>query len=135
MADMFRVKDRGKSLAVATVFPYLGPALGPIVGGAVSQHVSWPWLFWALFVFDAAVVLIAWLVVKESYTLVLLQRSDHIHPAAATLLGDQLRPALLRPIRLLLRRPIVPILSVVMGAQFGIYSLALSIYATIFIDN
>jgi MFS family permease len=135
MADMFRAKDRGKSLAVATVFPYLGPALGPIVGGAVSQHVSWPWLFWVLSIFDAAVVMVGWVVVKESYTPVLVRRLNQSDAAATTSLVCKLRPALLRPIRLLLTRPIVPLLSLVMGAQFGIYTLALSIYATIFIDN
>ena len=53
---MFHQKDRGKSLAIASMFPYLGPALGPIVGGIVSQYVSWPWLFWVMSIFDAVVV-------------------------------------------------------------------------------
>lgn len=45
MADMYRKEDRGKSLAIATFVPYLGPALGPIIGGAITQKLDWPWLF------------------------------------------------------------------------------------------
>lgn len=135
MADMFRPEHRGRSLAVATVIPYLGPALGPIVGGVMSQHVSWPWLFWVLSIFDFAVVVVGWVVVKESYMPVLLCRLGKDDAVTANTLWTKLRPAFVRPFRLLITRPVVPLLSLVMAVQFGTYTLALSIYATIFIEE
>ncbi|GAB1319251.1 hypothetical protein MFIFM68171_09461 [Madurella fahalii] len=40
MADMYREESRGKSLAIASFPPYLCPALGPILGVLVTQHVE-----------------------------------------------------------------------------------------------
>ncbi|GKT82406.1 major facilitator superfamily transporter [Colletotrichum tofieldiae] len=67
MADMYRKEDRGKSLAIATFVPYLGPALGPIVGGAITQKLGWPWLFWMLSIFNAFIWAIGLVFVRESY--------------------------------------------------------------------
>ena len=74
MTDMFHEKDRGKSLAIASLFPYLGPALGPILGGLVSQLVEWPWLFYIVSIVEAVVLVLGILVLRETYTPVLLRR-------------------------------------------------------------
>ena len=143
MADMYRKEDRGKSLALATVFPCLGPALRPIVGGLVSQRISWPWLFWELSIVDAVVVVFGSMIIRESYVPVLLQRSTSpegdTHPANR---GSKLRQlftkfctALARPINLSCRRPIVQLMAFIMAVEFGIYILVLSIYATLFIET
>lgn len=42
---------RGKALAVFTVAPFAGPALGPTVAGFIGTSVSWRWLFWVLAIF------------------------------------------------------------------------------------
>jgi MFS family permease len=39
-------------LAIFTVAPFAGPAIGPIVGGYLNEAgVSWRWLFWILTLF------------------------------------------------------------------------------------
>ncbi|KAK4495089.1 hypothetical protein PRZ48_013416 [Zasmidium cellare] len=143
VADMFTKENRGKSIALATVFPYLGPALGPIVGGVVSQKVSWPWLFWVLSIFDGAVLIVGVIVIRESYMPVLLRRHQRKaeglkrEPFLSTYpeLFRRARTALALPIRLLFTRPIILIISFVMGLEFGVYILWLSVYATLFIDK
>lgn len=43
---------RGKALAIFTLAPFAGPALGPTVAGYMSvAGVSWRWLFWVLTIF------------------------------------------------------------------------------------
>ncbi|KAH8697387.1 major facilitator superfamily domain-containing protein, partial [Talaromyces proteolyticus] len=147
MADMYRKEDRGKSLAIATLFPYLGPALGPIVGGLVSQHVSWPWLFWVMSIFDAVVVISGFLIVRESFKPILLQRKEaDLRRKGATIATNEndpseqnllpkIRASLIRPLRLLLTRPIIQILALIMALGFGIYVLVLSFFARVFIDQ
>lgn len=128
---MWTRENRGKSIALATVFPYLGPALGPIVGGVVSQKVSWPWLFWVLSIFDSAVLLVGILFLRESYMPVLMRRHQRKvdgqkrEPflSAYPDLFSRARTALAVPIRLLFRRPIIIVLSFLMGLQFGVYVL------------
>ncbi|KAI2473586.1 putative florfenicol exporter [Annulohypoxylon bovei var. microspora] len=148
MADMYHAKDRGKSLAIASFLPYLGPALGPIVGGVVVQLVSWPWLFWIISIFDAFITVLGAIVIKESYTPVLLRRkaaalSDQsenptLSPAKWAFWQDffsRLMIYLRRPIRLLVRRPIIQIISLILGLNFGIYTLMISTFATLWMDQ
>ncbi|KAE8354884.1 major facilitator superfamily domain-containing protein [Aspergillus coremiiformis] len=146
MADMFYAKDRGKSLALATLIPYLGPALGPIMGGLASQHIHWHWLFWILSSFEAVVTVLGALILKESYTPTLLhqkataqnpnlQRNSPVTPQFYIDLFIQLRKNIHRPLRLLVKRPIIQLLSLVYGLDFAIYVLMLSTYANLWIDR
>jgi MFS family permease len=44
---MWDAKTRGKALAVFTVAPFAGPALGPLVAGYIATvGWSWRWLYW-----------------------------------------------------------------------------------------
>ncbi|KAI1383431.1 putative florfenicol exporter [Hypoxylon trugodes] len=148
MADMYRAKDRGRSLAIASFLPYLGPALGPIVGGVVVQLIQWPWLFWIVSIFDAFITLLGALIIKESYTPVLLRRKAAAksgQPATPVLsptkwaywhdFFSRLSVYLKRPIRLLIRRPIIQFVSLIFALDFGIYTLLLSTFATLWIDR
>ncbi|KAI0894752.1 putative florfenicol exporter [Annulohypoxylon nitens] len=148
MADMYHAKDRGKSLAIASFLPYLGPALGPIIGGVVVQLVQWPWLFWILSIADAFIVVLGVIVIRESYTPVLLRhkaaaRSDQsgdsaLSPAKWAFWKDffsRLMIYLRRPVRLLVRRPIIQVISLTLGLNFGVYTLMLSTFATLWIEG
>jgi MFS family permease len=50
IADMFRQEERGKIMAVWTLPIMLGPTLGPLVGGYLSQAAGWRWDFWFLII-------------------------------------------------------------------------------------
>jgi MFS family permease len=57
IADIWDAKERGAALAMFTVAPFAGPAIGPIVGGYLYQAgVSWRWLFWILTLFVSNIV-------------------------------------------------------------------------------
>jgi MFS family permease len=147
MADLFYAKDRGKSLALATLIPYLGPALGPIMGGLASQHVHWHWLFWILSSFEALVTVLGAIVMKESYTPALLRQKAKAQnpnlyqkhtPFTRQFYQDLfilLRKNIYRPLHLLAKRPIIQLLSWVYGLDFGIYILMLSTYANLWIER
>ena len=139
MADMYREEDRGKSLAIASFLPYLGPALGPIVGGLVTQLVDWPWIFWIMCIFNAAVTLLGLVFLRESYTPVLLRRkagktAQPGDPPGPDLL-TQLSGNLARPVHLLLKRPVIQVIAVLLALDFGIYTFLLSTFATLYIDR
>lgn len=140
---------RGRSLAIASLLPYLGPALGPIVGGLAAQRLDWPWLFWILSMFAAAIVLIAFFALPETYAPILLARIakrpssnqdlEHHNILPGTVVKPQglvarLRVSIYRPMRQLLRRPAMQLISLNMGIQFAIYCLVLSTFATMFIN-
>lgn len=150
---MFRAEERGRSLALATFLPYMGPALGPIVGGLTSQHLPWAWLFWILSIFDAAVVFLGFFTVSETYTPVLLARkadaaaragdeSNAVSKWTLQYAGDfyrglrsRLGANLLRPLALMVQRPAIQVIAVIMALDFAVYCLLLSTYATLWIER
>lgn len=154
MADMFRPEERGRSLAVATFIPYMGPALGPIVGGVTSQHLPWEWLFWILSMFDVVVVVVGFFTLRETYTPVLLERkaaqqrrhaNNEAEPdsTAKQLMGRafyvdlraRLGAGMVRPLGLLLYRPAIQVIAAITALNFAVYCLLLSTYATLWIDR
>lgn len=142
MADMYRKEDRGKSLAIATFVPYLGPALGPILGGIMMQKLEWWWLFYLLSIFNAIIWITGLILVRESYAPVLLARK---YKAAAAASGAScpgpisFRVAssknLRRPLQLLWQRPIIQVIALILTLNFGVYCLLLSTFATQFIQR
>ena len=145
MADMYREADRGKSLAIASFLPYLGPALGPILGGVVTHSVAWPWIFWIMSLFNAAITMLGLLLIRESYTPVLLRRKAQKSKAGSvqTLRSwsfwqeffSQLSGNLARPVLLLARRPVIQVLAVLLALDFGVYTFLLSTFATLYIER
>ncbi|KAF4489201.1 putative transporter [Colletotrichum fructicola Nara gc5] len=147
MADMYRAEDRGKSQAIASLIPYFGPALGPIVGGLIANHVQWPWLFWILSMFSAGNTILGLFCVQETYTPVLLQkkrrlRGEIISPteamrggAAYRDLHARLSTNMLRPLKLFVRRPVILVISWIWAISFGLYVLVLSSFATLWIQR
>jgi MFS family permease len=141
MADMYGKKDRGKSLAIVTLLPYIGPALGPLLGGLVTRLVHWSWVFWIMSIVDAAVLLLGAVVIRETYTPVLLRRKAAEEGTAVPgrlskqARKSQLKKDLLRPLHILIHRPIIWPISLVGTLAFGVYSLMLSSYAMLWVEK
>lgn len=48
VADLFVQEERGLAMAVWTFGPLLGPAVGPIMGGYITEALGWRWVFWVV---------------------------------------------------------------------------------------
>ena len=46
MVDTFDEKQRGKAMAVWGIGIMLGPILGPTLGGYITNHLDWRWIFY-----------------------------------------------------------------------------------------
>ena len=46
MVDIFPKHERGKAMALWGVGLMLAPVLGPTLGGYITQHLSWRWVFY-----------------------------------------------------------------------------------------
>ncbi len=46
MVDTFDAKDRGKAMAIWGIGVLMGPILGPTVGGFITDHLGWRWVFY-----------------------------------------------------------------------------------------
>ena len=46
MVDTFSAADRGKAMAIWGIGILLGPIMGPTVGGFITDHLDWRWVFY-----------------------------------------------------------------------------------------
>jgi EmrB/QacA subfamily drug resistance transporter len=67
LADAFPANRRGAALGIWSGISGTGIALGPIVGGAVVDGISWHWIFWINVPIGLALLPIAARVLRESH--------------------------------------------------------------------
>jgi len=58
---------------VYTASPFLGPELGPIVGGFICQNTTWRWIFYSLLIWSVVAYLAILILVPETYHPILLK--------------------------------------------------------------
>ncbi|CCO32469.1 putative MFS-type transporter C409,08 [Rhizoctonia solani AG-1 IB] len=75
IADIWDADTRGKALAIFTLAPFAGPALGPTVAGYMSvAGVSWRWLFGVLSIFAGVCTIVLALTLPETYAPIILKK-------------------------------------------------------------
>ncbi|KAE9366825.1 MFS multidrug transporter [Stipitochalara longipes BDJ] len=139
VADIWKANKRGRSLSLVQLAPLLGAAVGPIVGGLVAEHIGWAWIFWIVSAFDGTLLILYTLFVQESYAPVLLAKrasnlrrnAGEYHTKFEPTVSKKLRTSFLRPLKLLVTRPIILVMSFLMAYNFGTYCLALSTFASL----
>ncbi|KAJ5130084.1 uncharacterized protein N7515_006123 [Penicillium bovifimosum] len=144
LSDCFRPEERGKGIAIYSLAPLLGPAMGPIAGGFIAEHTSWRWVFYSTSIADALIQAMGLLFLRESYGPVLLraraarlrkETNDETYQTETErqnrTLPQVIRSALVRPFRLLFTQPIVQALALFMAYIYGIMYLVLSTFPTL----
>ncbi|HZU59882.1 MAG TPA: DHA2 family efflux MFS transporter permease subunit [Solirubrobacteraceae bacterium] len=66
LAEAFPAEQRGLALGIWSGISGIAVALGPLVGGAVTQAGSWHWIFWINVPIGAVLVPLAWALLSES---------------------------------------------------------------------
>ncbi|MDB5604117.1 MAG: drug resistance transporter, EmrB/QacA subfamily, partial [Bradyrhizobium sp.] len=46
LLDIYTVEERGSAMAVFGISVMVGPVLGPVIGGWLTDHYSWRWVFY-----------------------------------------------------------------------------------------
>jgi EmrB/QacA subfamily drug resistance transporter len=67
LSAAFPAEKRGIALGIWSGVSGLGVALGPVVGGAVIEGISWQWIFWLNVPIGLALAPVAARVLQESY--------------------------------------------------------------------
>ncbi|PKX96030.1 putative phenol monooxygenase [Aspergillus novofumigatus IBT 16806] len=137
LSDCFKPEERGKSVAIYSLAPLLGPAVGPIVGGFISQDTTWRWVFYATSIADGVIQFGGY------SSSILKRRAERIRKETGDLvyqteterqnktLSQTMRTALVRPFRLLSTQPIVQVLALYMAFIYGTMYLVLSTFSSL----
>ncbi|KAI8471878.1 MAG: major facilitator superfamily domain-containing protein [Monoraphidium minutum] len=67
VADVFAPDERGKAMGVFAVPVLVGPVLGPLIGGALSQALGWRSTFVAVAVYGALVLVLLLTFMRETH--------------------------------------------------------------------
>ncbi|KAL0635824.1 Polyamine transporter 4 [Maublancomyces gigas] len=71
--DVWELKSSGLAVSVQAIATFMGPALGPIVGGYLAERESWRWTMWIILILGGAMMIPLYFM-EESYKTVILKR-------------------------------------------------------------
>ncbi|KAI7028448.1 MFS general substrate transporter, partial [Hortaea werneckii] len=74
VGDMFTKDKLSAPMVVYTASPFVGPQVGPVVGGFINQFADWRWSFWVLLIWAGVMWTLIFFFVPETYAPVLLRR-------------------------------------------------------------
>lgn len=146
IADMFPAADRGLAMSFFAVAPFLGPVLGPIIGGFLGEYAGWRWVMGFMAAFSGALWIVGSLFIPETYAPVLLrQRAKKLSKMTGKVyltemdaqrgkvtLSQALKTSLSRPWILLLKEPIVFLLSIYMAIIYGTLYMLFSAFPIVY---
>ncbi|KAG1859146.1 MFS general substrate transporter [Suillus tomentosus] len=86
LADIYEPHQRGTMMGVYYSAPLLGPSLGPIFGGALTQGFSWRAVFWFLVIWGGIIFLAFLFLFKDTFR---KERSVTYQNVLSSRLGEQ----------------------------------------------
>ncbi|EPE05923.1 multidrug resistant protein [Ophiostoma piceae UAMH 11346] len=133
LADMWRNEERGVPMAAFSAAPFLGPAIGPLVGGFLSDAKGWRWLYWLQLILAGVIWIVITFTVPETYAPTILKKRavalrkstgepDHVteQELDTRSITERLSIFLVRPFQLLFGELIVFLLSLYMSVLYGL---------------
>ena len=128
--------------------PLLGPAIGPIAGGFVTEYSTWRWGFYATSIADAVIQISGLFFLQETYPpKLLLNKAKKLRKETGnkelhtefespdrTLLKI-LSTALVRPFRLILTQVVIQVLALYMAFIYGTMYLVLTTFPGLWVNQ
>lgn len=146
LADLWRNEERGVPMAAFSAAPFVGPAIGPLVGGFLSDACGWRWLYWIQLIVAFVVWVLITFTVPETYAPTILARrakklrketGDDSHVTEQDLdmrpMTERLAIFLVRPFQLLFGEVIVLLISLYMSVLYGLLYMFFIAYPIVFI--
>ncbi|KAJ3723760.1 major facilitator superfamily domain-containing protein [Lentinula raphanica] len=153
LADIWSAKGRGPATSVFAASVFLGPVLGPLIGGFVADSkLKWNWIFWIMFIFAGASTLMLIALLPETYApVILLKKAKKMRKEAATpeiaktiyaehekqdfSFGPLVHRTLYRPFQMLLLEPILVLVTIYLSIVYGVLYALFEAFPVIFVER
>ena len=149
LADFWGPVDRAFALGICAGTTFVGPAMGPIMGGFITQsYLGWRWTAWITLILISLFGFIGLFLCKESYAPVLLQRKASrrrfetrnwaLHAPLdeqPVRLHDIVHRYLFRPWKMLALEPVLFLLTIYISLVYGILYLFFTAYPVSFQED
>ncbi|KAI5841257.1 MFS multidrug transporter [Tricharina praecox] len=133
LADLWKNEERGVPMAVFSAAPFIGPAIGPLIGGYLDMSNGWRWLYWIQLILAGTIYLVLTFTVSETYAPKILtdrakklrkETGDQMHVTEDEIdrrpFKETLTLFVARPFQLLFGELIVLLLSLYMSVLYGL---------------
>ena len=131
LSDLWPPERRSGPMSMYVAAPFFGPAIGPLLGAAVTQTMGWRWTAWLILFFTVALVIAPAPFYWESYKPVLLRQrakkeGQPLPPSPlegyswAKALHIYVSQTLTRPLHMLVTEPIVLAFNAYSAFNFGL---------------
>lgn len=148
VGDMFNRQQLQFPMLIYTASPFIGPSLGPLIGGFINQYTTWRWTFYLLLIWAGVNLGMIALLVPETYHPVLLrdkarklrkETGDERWKAPMEKMNKSIPKtiaySLLRPFQLLLLEAMVSLLCLFSAILLGILYLFFGAFPLVFEGN
>ncbi|KAJ0109637.1 hypothetical protein J7T55_014199 [Diaporthe amygdali] len=145
IADITQIEARPVAMALFSLGPLTGPVLGPLIGGFTVVGLGWRWTFWLIVILSGAIFLVAAFLMRETHPKTLLERktarlraqtgNNELRSKMASKRltpGQVLVTTLVRPSVLLIRSPILLVISIYVALIFGTMYLLFTTFTSVF---
>ncbi|KAI4725822.1 putative MFS polyamine transporter [Aureobasidium sp. EXF-10728] len=139
-ADMYSAQYRAVASSLFVMMPFLGPSIGPVIGGFVAQYKGWRWTQWCtIFIGFTAVLFL--MPMHETYKKIILERrakradlQSHSasKPSKLALAKTLFTVTLARPVHMLCTEPITIMLSLYTAFTFSVLFAFFAAYPYVF---
>lgn len=130
LADIWRPEQRGLSFAIATFLPLLGPAIGPLIAGLVTESIGYRFFFlpetYGQLLLHRKVQKLAKTTGRAHYT------EYDIHSLPLT---TRLQKSMMRPFLMMFQHRIIQIMALLLAFNYGTLYLVLTSYASIWKES
>ncbi|KND90538.1 putative drug/proton antiporter YHK8 [Tolypocladium ophioglossoides CBS 100239] len=148
VGDLFSRSELQAPMALFSVSPFIGPSLGPLLGGFINYNVDWRWTYYVLIIWSFALWAAIVFLVPETYHPILLRNKarrlrsetgddrwiapgERVKKSVARAVGR----SLLRPFQLLIFEPMCLNLCLFSALLLGILYLFFGAFPLVFGSN
>lgn len=131
LSDIWPPEKRSGPMSLYVSTPFFGPAVGPLLGAAVSRSLGWRWTSWLILFFTIVLVIAPAPFYIESYKPILLRkrakkrglpvpRSPTEGYSLPKILSTYVSKTLTRPLHMLFTEPIIAAFNAYSAFNFGL---------------
>jgi multidrug resistance protein len=142
LVDLFAPEERGLAAGIYSFMPIMGPAIGPICGGFLTEYGSWRWGFWGVSIANAPILLLGILLLQETYAPTLLKRRKELLEKECPDLSrntdryqrnftTEITSAMVRPLRMMTTQVIIIVMGVYQAYVYGLMYIVLTTFPTL----
>ncbi|EMD41905.1 hypothetical protein CERSUDRAFT_79517 [Gelatoporia subvermispora B] len=153
LADLWAPEERGQAIAIYSLAPLLGPAIGPVAGAWIAERSTWRWVFWSTSIISGIIQVLGFLFLRETFApKLLLKRAKALRASMSIEKGgvrpirtvhetgqkenwkDLMKRAVFRPFQLFFQEPMIQLLGIYLAFVYGVVYLVLTVMPAIFAD-